>query len=100
MGILSISLEHTQSGIAGIKLATVLGDAEANVVISPGHRLVEITDDWFTLDPGNESLPAGFSHSQQICRMNLTSGTTGEPKVVKFTIAESGFRTDKLIRIK
>jgi acyl-CoA synthetase (AMP-forming)/AMP-acid ligase II len=97
-GIPSISLEHTQSGIAGMTFAAVLGDERAKTVIGPGHRLVEITDEWFASDPGNHSLAAGFPDSLQICRMNLTSGTTGEPKTIKFTVADIGHRTDVLIR--
>ena len=97
-GIPSISLAHGQIGIANMTFAAILGDEAAKTIVNPGHRLIAIADDWFATDPiGANSLPDGFSDQRQLCRMSLTSGTTGEPKVVTQTVEEIGRRTDTLL---
>jgi acyl-coenzyme A synthetase/AMP-(fatty) acid ligase len=46
-----------------------------------------VTDDWFAPTAGGTSkLPEPFSRPGQICRFSLTSGTTGEPKVIGNTV--------------
>jgi acyl-CoA synthetase (AMP-forming)/AMP-acid ligase II len=97
-GIPSISLVDSQLVITDMKFVAVLGDEAAKAVVGPGHRFIEITDDWFATDLVGGHPPTAFSDSLQICRVNLTSGTTGEPKIVKFTIADIGCRIDALIR--
>jgi acyl-coenzyme A synthetase/AMP-(fatty) acid ligase len=91
IGIPSISLEHSQSGIGGLRFAAVLGDDKAQPLVDPASRFVEVVDAWFETDPGGD-LPRGFADSGQVCRMILTSGTTGQPKFIKVTIQEFGVR--------
>jgi acyl-coenzyme A synthetase/AMP-(fatty) acid ligase len=99
VGIRAISLEHGQAGIRDIQFAVVLGDRDARAVIEPGHRLVEVSDDWFSADvPGDEPLPPAFSNPAQICRYSLTSGTTGVPKLIEHPV-EFGARLLQFIHI-
>lgn len=86
IGIRSISLERGQQGIAGLKFAAVLGDGEAKQLLDSANRFIDMTDAWFGMDPvASGSLPARFSDDSQICRQSLTSGTTGEPKIIANT---------------
>jgi acyl-CoA synthetase (AMP-forming)/AMP-acid ligase II len=59
----------------------------AQVVL--GQRQVIVGDDWF--DGGDEeisSAPArGHADGDAICRVDLSSGTTGRPKAISFTLA-------------
>jgi acyl-coenzyme A synthetase/AMP-(fatty) acid ligase len=91
IGIPSISLEHSQSGISSLAF-TVLGDDNAKPLVNPGSRFVAVTDDWFENDSVGSSLPKGFSDGQSICRMNPTSGTTAQPKIIAVTVEEVGLR--------
>lgn len=92
IGIPSVSLDHRQPGIGGLRFAAVLGDDKAQALVDPTNRFIEVIDDWFETDPGGGDLPSGFSNAGQICRMILTSGTTGQPKFIKVTIQEFGVR--------
>jgi acyl-coenzyme A synthetase/AMP-(fatty) acid ligase len=98
IGIPSLSLEHNQAGIAEIKLATVLGDAAARGLVKPGARVIEVTDEWFSQEPpAGAALPEPFAGSQQVCRLSLTSGTTGAPKILSHTVADVGSRAMSFI---
>ncbi len=91
IGIRSMSLEHGQSGIAGLAFTAVLGDGEARRLFDSANRFIEITDAWFALDPvDGADLPAGFSNLKEICHYALTSGTTGERKSFGCTIEYVG----------
>ncbi|HEY8268779.1 MAG TPA: class I adenylate-forming enzyme family protein [Xanthobacteraceae bacterium] len=54
----------------------------------PGQRQVTVTDDWFAGEPESFSpLPAGgYADDDAICRVELSSGTTGRPKAVSLTL--------------
>jgi acyl-coenzyme A synthetase/AMP-(fatty) acid ligase len=97
LGRCSVSLTHDQSGMGGLAFAAVLGDARARAAMGQAHRLIEVTDAWFAEDIPARPLPPGFAGAHQICRMSLTSGTTGEPKVLRFTVADIGRRTNLLL---
>jgi acyl-coenzyme A synthetase/AMP-(fatty) acid ligase len=98
LGICSISLEHSQHGIRGLSAGVVLGDSDAFVAIGANHRFIEITDAWFNEEAPAVDLPAGFAGGDRICRMNLTSGSTGEPKLIRVTVEDFGRRLDTLKR--
>lgn len=55
----------------------------------PGQRHIVVTDDWFEGEPELFSpRPAGgFADDQTICRVELSSGTTGRPKPVSLSLA-------------
>jgi acyl-coenzyme A synthetase/AMP-(fatty) acid ligase len=75
-----------------MKVAVVLGESDASAPPS-AHRSVAVTDDWFVSGPPNAPpLPAGFPRPQSFCRVSLTSGSTGAPKVVPETVASFGVR--------
>ena len=99
LGILSVSLPSSQFSVAGIEFAAAFGDAAAKGVIGSGDRFFEITDSWFTSDPEAHNFGPGFTASSQICRMNLTSGTTGDPKIVALTIEDIGHRMGPLVHL-
>ncbi len=91
IGVPSVSLEHGQSGIGGLRFAAVLGDDKAKALVDPQNRFIEVADEWFETDPGG-TLPAGFARADAVCRMILTSGTTGQPKYVSVSVQEFGVR--------
>jgi acyl-CoA synthetase (AMP-forming)/AMP-acid ligase II len=55
----------------------------------PGQRHIVVTDDWFAGESGPPSTrPAqGFADDRAICRVDLSSGTTGRPKAISFTLS-------------
>jgi acyl-coenzyme A synthetase/AMP-(fatty) acid ligase len=76
-----------------MKVAVVLGEGGAPALSDPARRSVAVTDDWFVVSPPSaRPLPAGFDSPQSICRVSLTSGSTGVPKVVPETVASLGAR--------
>lgn len=86
LGIVSLSLDHHQSGVRAIKVAAVLGDAEAQGLPDPTNRFIEVSDSWFAeAAAGGGSLPEVVWDSSQIYRHGLTSGSTGQPKVIMHT---------------
>jgi len=91
IGVCSISLEPMHQSIAGLNLTVVLADDPGKSAFARSNRIVEITDDWFSSRPVKDiSLPAPFSGEQEVCRQSLTSGSTGEPKVVDNTVGYYG----------
>jgi len=88
IGICSISLELAHVGAAvGLKCAVILGDAQGRQFYATNNRFIDVTDDWFTTAPPvTTSLPEPFSDPRQVCRQSLTSGSTGEPKIVNNTV--------------
>lgn len=99
IGIPSISLAQTQSGIEGLSFPAILDDRDGPKRAASWGRRIEVTDEWFAEDSsvGDDLLP-GFTDSSAICRVSLTSGSTGVPKVVKHTVAAIGRRViEKII---
>lgn len=93
IGLRSISLEHSQSGLQQPKFAVVLDDRSGAAAINPANRIVQVSDDWFTTDPPSDvSLVSPFSDPVQVCRLSLTSGTTGAPKIIEHPVQEFGAR--------
>ena len=92
IGIRAISLERAHHAIPGLKLVLVLGDAEAKQVFASPRHFVEVTDDWFGPNEivSSAPLPAPFSGDRQVCRYSLTSGSTGEPKLLDNTVGFFG----------
>ena len=73
----------------------MLGDADADAGKNnfPGARVVEVTDEWFAADvTDGAALPQGFTDHSQVCRLSLTSGTTGEAKLIALTVGNIGRR--------
>jgi acyl-coenzyme A synthetase/AMP-(fatty) acid ligase len=92
IGVASLSLEHDQPDIQDQTFAAVLGDADARPHVDPANRVIDVTDEWFAEDlPGAAPLPAGFSGGE-VCRMGLTSGTTGVPKRIMYRAEHIGQR--------
>ncbi len=90
IGICSLPLDRAYHGIPGLEFAMVLGDVEAKPMFAPAP-FVEVTDAWFATEfVHSGTLPAAFSGERQVCRRSLTSGTTGEPKILGNTIGYIG----------
>ncbi len=101
IGIRSISITKNQPGIEQLKLAAVLCDGEARGLFGSGNRVIEITDEWFGMDgPAATVLPQSFSDRTQLCRVSLTSGATGMPKIINHTAADVGRRISKLTEFR
>jgi acyl-coenzyme A synthetase/AMP-(fatty) acid ligase len=97
LGIRSLSLAVGQLNVAIEGLVLALGDREACQRRGTAQRVVEVTDAWFAEEPPCQELPAGFADATQICRLFLTSGTTGAPKVVQFNVADMGEKGASLL---
>jgi long-chain acyl-CoA synthetase len=86
-GFRSISLEHAQPGIGEQRFAAVFADGEAKGLIGPANRIIDVTDAWFANEPpGSDILPDAHWDDQQDCRLALTSGTTGAPKLFGYSV--------------
>jgi acyl-coenzyme A synthetase/AMP-(fatty) acid ligase len=93
IGLRSISLEHGQGGLQQLKFAVVLDDRSGAAAMNRANRIVEVSDDWFTADPLSDvGLASPFSDPVQVCRLSLTSGTTGAPKIIEHPVHEFGAR--------
>jgi acyl-coenzyme A synthetase/AMP-(fatty) acid ligase len=93
LGLPSISLEQSQSGVARLDLPIVLGDADARTALGFGRPVVDVTDEWFAADiPAPHDMPAGFSDHAQVCHISLTSGSTGEARRVSHSVTGIGRR--------
>jgi len=61
------------------------GEPEALV---PGLKQIVVGEDWFTGEP--QPIPAvrvsGFADEQEVCRVDLSSGTTGRPKALSLSL--------------
>ncbi len=100
IGLRSISLVQGQPGIESTKPAAVLGDRDAARFFDPAARLVEVTDAWFNEEvAAGGALHAGFFSGEQVCRLSLTSGATGTPKVVGHRVVDIGRRALKFMGI-
>ena len=92
VGIPSLSLAQGQTGIHSLKLGTVLADADSKIIFPARVSSRSPTNGLKADVPGGAALPQGFIDNRQVCRFSLTSGTTGEPKLVANTIENIGRR--------
>jgi acyl-CoA synthetase (AMP-forming)/AMP-acid ligase II len=100
LGIVAVSLEPAQSGIRGQTFSAVLGDRSAGGILGSGHRLIEVTDEWFAIDlPAVDVTSGGFADPAQVCRLSLTSGATGLPKIIRHTVADFAGRILSLVDV-
>ncbi len=98
IGVPSISLARTQSGISDLSFPAILDDAAGTPTPPSWGRRIEVTDAWFAEDIGaGRELPPGFADSSAICRVSLTSGSTGVPKSVQHSVASIGRRVSEKI---
>ena len=91
LGLRSISLAHRQPGVELASFAAVLGDRDAvrNAVNAP--HVIEITEAAFGEDVAAPAgMPRGFAGAEEICRVSLTSGSTGQPKSVELSVGNLG----------
>jgi len=90
-GVPSITLERNQARFVQTAF-TEFGD-QAGKALGEPRQFVAVTDEWFETDPGG-ILPAGFTDPQQVCRLCLTSGSTGQPKIFRLAVADVGRLSD------
>jgi acyl-CoA synthetase (AMP-forming)/AMP-acid ligase II len=81
-----MSTSRTNEAIAlRLPVAAFLETPGAPFVI--GQRQVIVEDGWFDGPPETLSASGGHADAQALCRIDLSSGTTGRPKAVSFTLA-------------
>ncbi|MBX9847168.1 MAG: AMP-binding protein [Xanthobacteraceae bacterium] len=97
-GIVSTSLDAAQLNSPGMTLAAVIGDEKVRPAVEPRHRFVSLEQCFETEPLGIANMPAGFTDGSSICRVNLTSGSTGEPKVIRHSLEDIGRRTEAIVR--
>lgn len=92
IGACGMSVARGQAGAADLKFDAVLSEHDASAWLGPATRFVGVDDAWFGMIVlGGSALPAPFpSDAQQVCRRSLTSGSTGEPKIIDSTIGYIG----------
>ncbi|HUZ73378.1 MAG TPA: long-chain fatty acid--CoA ligase [Stellaceae bacterium] len=84
-GMPSVSLRHGfDLSRSGLRLAAVLRDEAA--APTAGARDVALDEGWFSGSPVAAPVAAGFPSGDALCRVSLSSGTTGFPKAVAFTV--------------
>lgn len=69
-----------------LPVRTYLQDAHESLV--PGLRQVVVGDDWFEGErlPIPQTSPAGFANEDAICRIDVSSGATGRPKAISYSV--------------
>lgn len=86
LGLSSMPLEQRQSGLSQISLSALLSDQGAKVDIKAGTRRIEVGDAWFVEDVADgKQLPPPRSDPEWASRFALTSGSTGQPKLVAYS---------------
>jgi acyl-CoA synthetase (AMP-forming)/AMP-acid ligase II len=88
-GIASVSLRHGLDVVrAGIQLAAVLRDKDSDT--QPGARDIPVDEAWFKPagPQGPRPGPSAFRSPDEICRVSFSSGTTGYPKGIGFTVKD------------
>ena len=91
IGVRSISLASQDRHLIALDITLFLGDKQVEPIFAQTNRFIEITDDWFTTKPETIGpLPQSFSDERQVFRISLTSGSTGEPKIVENTVGDLG----------
>jgi acyl-coenzyme A synthetase/AMP-(fatty) acid ligase len=93
IGVPSMSIGSISQLPANVGVTAVLVDGGDTSGAGAGRRVIAVTDEWFAPEAaGGAPLPRGFSGSGGVCRYSLTSGTTGEPKLIRDTVASIGGR--------
>jgi acyl-coenzyme A synthetase/AMP-(fatty) acid ligase len=86
IGIRAVSVEPSHSGLSCLSVSVLIGDETAKQHFSAA-RAFTVTDDWFNPATAPQlALPEPFSDGHAVCRYSLTSGTTGEPKMLASTV--------------
>jgi len=81
----SVSLRHgLDLSRSGLDLAAVLRDEVAAPMA--GVRDIAIDESWFSGPAAAPPSTSGFARGDALCRVSLSSGTTGFPKPVAFTV--------------
>lgn len=91
LGLKSLSLADGAQLGGVVALDAIVADKD-----SPRQGLTcpvtEAADSWFAGERPGPAFPAGFAQASDICRLSLTSGSTGQPKCVAYSVAELGAR--------
>ncbi len=92
IGVRSMGIALAQPTVAEMKFDAVLSESDVQPWLNPTNRFVGVDDTWFALTPfGGAELPLPFpSEEHAVCRRSLTSGSTGEPKIIDSTIGYIG----------
>lgn len=84
-GVPSVSLRHgLDLSQSGLDLAAVLRDEAATPMA--GARDIAVDESWFSGPAVAPSPGPGFARGDALCRVSLSSGTTGFPKPIAFTV--------------
>ena len=86
IGIRAVSVEPSHRGLSCLSISVLIGDETAKQHFSAA-RAFTVTDDWFNPATAPQvALPEPLSGGLTVCRYSLTSGTTGEPKMLPSTV--------------
>ena len=85
LGVPSLSAETVESVLAlRLPVRTYLQDAGG--ALTPGIRRTLVHDDWFSGPPRAIAVAPGFAGPDALCRVDVTSGSTGLPKAISTTV--------------
>ncbi len=92
IGVRSMAILPGQPTIADLKFDAVLSDRDIKSWLNPANNFVVVDDAWFGMTPlsGPELPPPFPAEEHVVCRRSLTSGSTGEPKIIDSTIGYIG----------
>jgi acyl-coenzyme A synthetase/AMP-(fatty) acid ligase len=88
LGYPTLSTMRTR-GIPAIGLPVALYLEDDRAALVPGLKQVLVEADWFTGAAASLEAPgvSGFPRGESLCRVALSSGTTGQPKAFSSTVA-------------
>ncbi len=87
LGFPTVSAETAEEIIAlRLPVRTYLQDAGES--LTPGLRRILVDEDWFAGERRAVSSPAGFTSDDDLCRIEISSGSTGLPKAMSTTVGE------------
>jgi acyl-coenzyme A synthetase/AMP-(fatty) acid ligase len=87
-GIPSITLERGQSSAGVLRCAAELGDDKPSLA-GDQPPFVKVDGDWFASEPDDIVAVRPFG-GRDVCRLCLTSGSTGEPKIFALSTSDVG----------
>jgi fatty-acyl-CoA synthase len=101
IGMPSISVVQGQPGADALTFSAMICDSgAARIFLRSDRHVIEVGDEWFGVDLAiHDALPPSFAAATQLCRVSLTSGSTGAPKIVNDRVQDIGWRILKFLEI-
>ena len=86
LGVPSVSADSAESVIA-LKLPVRTYFQDAGGALTPGLNRILVDESWFVGPRLVSNSARGFAGDEDLCRIEVTSGSTGAPKAISTTVA-------------